>query len=151
MESADYLIVAIENPLLDIQLDIETDDLLKKYALQHGQACLADATHQPLFGELWANESKIIEIGKVRSRPRGKLRLSDPSAGFTPATAGPGLPRGRQPRPAPSPHRTTTPPAWGVGRGTRAGLRGSACAREVRRCAYMPGGPAARGPALWPR
>lgn len=63
MESADYLIVAIENPLLDIQLDIETDDLLKKYNLQHGQACLADDSHQPLFGELWANDGKVIVPG----------------------------------------------------------------------------------------
>jgi hypothetical protein len=33
MESQNYLIVGIENPLLDIQLEIETDDLLKKYFL----------------------------------------------------------------------------------------------------------------------
>jgi adenosine kinase len=63
MESGDYLIVAIENPLLDIQLEIETDALLTKYGLQHGQACLADASHQPLFAELWANEGKVIVPG----------------------------------------------------------------------------------------
>lgn len=45
----ELLIVAIENPLLDIQLEIETQDLLQKYGLQHGQACLADDSHQPLF------------------------------------------------------------------------------------------------------
>ena len=33
METQDLLIVAIENPLLDIQLEIETEELLEKYAL----------------------------------------------------------------------------------------------------------------------
>ena len=63
MESQDYLIVAIENPLLDIQLDIETDELMTKYGLVHGQACLADEKHQPLFAELWTAPSKIIIPG----------------------------------------------------------------------------------------
>lgn len=33
MDSGDYLIVGIENPLLDIQLEIESDALLAKYGL----------------------------------------------------------------------------------------------------------------------
>jgi adenosine kinase len=36
METQDLLIVAIENPLLDIQLEIESEELLKKYGLEHG-------------------------------------------------------------------------------------------------------------------
>lgn len=63
MESTDYLVVAIENPLLDIQLEIASDELLKKYGLQHGQACLAEASHQPLFAELWAHADKVIVPG----------------------------------------------------------------------------------------
>ena len=33
METTDLLIIAIENPLLDIQLEISTEDLLHKYGL----------------------------------------------------------------------------------------------------------------------
>jgi adenosine kinase len=53
MEGLDFLVAGIENPLLDIQIEIETQELLEKYGLQHGQACLADEKHQPLFAELW--------------------------------------------------------------------------------------------------
>lgn len=63
MESQDFLLVAIENPLLDISLELENDDILKKYGLVHGQACLADATHQPLFAELWAHTDKLTIPG----------------------------------------------------------------------------------------
>jgi hypothetical protein len=45
METSDLLVVAIENPLLDIQLEIESEDLLHKYGLQHGHACLAEEKH----------------------------------------------------------------------------------------------------------
>ena len=61
--AASLLIVAIENPLLDIQLEIETDELLKKYGLTHGQACLADEKHQPLFAEIWGNDKKVVVPG----------------------------------------------------------------------------------------
>jgi adenosine kinase len=57
------LLVAIENPLLDIQLEIEANDLLDKYDLQHGQACLAEEKHQPLFGEIWSNDKKVVVPG----------------------------------------------------------------------------------------
>ena len=42
VDTHDYLIVAIENPLLDISIDLENDDLLKKYELTHGLASLAN-------------------------------------------------------------------------------------------------------------
>lgn len=45
MDSSDLLLVAIENPLLDISLELPDDEILKKYNLTHGQACLADASH----------------------------------------------------------------------------------------------------------
>jgi adenosine kinase len=64
MDSAqEYLLVGIENPLLDIQLDIESDELLTKYGLQHGHACLAEEKHQPLFAELWSTPGKITIPG----------------------------------------------------------------------------------------
>jgi adenosine kinase len=63
MESTDVLIVGIENPLLDIQLDIETTDLLIRYGLTHGQACLAEEKHQALFAELWTTPNKITIPG----------------------------------------------------------------------------------------
>ena len=59
----DYLIVGIENPLLDIQLELDSDELLVKYGLTHGQACLAEEKHQPLFAELWASPSKFVVPG----------------------------------------------------------------------------------------
>jgi len=43
--TTDLLIVGIENPLLDIQLELANQDLLEKYGLQHGQACLAEEKH----------------------------------------------------------------------------------------------------------
>ncbi len=63
METTDLLIVAIENPLLDIQLEIPSEELLHKYGLQHGQACLADEKHQPLFGEIWGHPEKMTIPG----------------------------------------------------------------------------------------
>lgn len=63
MDSQNLLLVAIENPLLDISLELENDDILKKYNLQHGQACLADASHQPLFAELWSHSDKLTIPG----------------------------------------------------------------------------------------
>jgi len=60
---ADILVVGIENPLLDIQLEIDSEDLLHKYGLQHGQACLADDKHQPLFHEIWAAPNKMTIPG----------------------------------------------------------------------------------------
>ena len=62
MESAP-LIVAIENPLLDVQLEIENDELLTKYGLEHGQACLANESHQALFAEIWATPGKMTIPG----------------------------------------------------------------------------------------
>jgi adenosine kinase len=31
--------------------------------LEHGQACLADAKHQPLFGEIWGDAKKVVVPG----------------------------------------------------------------------------------------
>jgi len=63
MECTNNLIIGIENPLLDIQIDIDTLDLLHKYELTHGQACLAVDKHQPLFAEIWASDKKVVVPG----------------------------------------------------------------------------------------
>lgn len=53
MENSEILLVAIENPLLDISVELENEDLLNKYGLQHGHACLAEDKHLPLYEEIW--------------------------------------------------------------------------------------------------
>lgn len=57
MEGQDLLIVGIENPLLDVSVQLESEELLTKYGLQHGQACLAEEKHLPLYDEIWRHES----------------------------------------------------------------------------------------------
>ncbi len=49
----EYLIFGIGNPLLDISVEVKTDEILKKYDLQHGQACLAEEKHMPIYDEMW--------------------------------------------------------------------------------------------------
>ena len=63
MVETGYSVVAIENPLLDIQLEIETEELLTKYGLKNGHACLADESHQPLFAEIWGHTNKVVVPG----------------------------------------------------------------------------------------
>jgi adenosine kinase len=83
METQDILLVAIENPLLDISIELENDELLKKYELQHGQACLADAKHLPLYDELWRMEG-------IQRIPGGSSLNSVRSANFMLKTTNPG-------------------------------------------------------------
>lgn len=42
-----YTLLALENPLLDIQANV-SDELLKKYKLKSNDAILAGDEHQPL-------------------------------------------------------------------------------------------------------
>jgi adenosine kinase len=51
MES-EKLIFAIGNPLLDISAECSAE-LIEKYGLQSGLACLAEPKHKDLFDELW--------------------------------------------------------------------------------------------------
>jgi hypothetical protein len=53
METQDLLIVAIENPLLDISVELTSDEILTKYELQHGLACLASEKQMGLYDEIW--------------------------------------------------------------------------------------------------
>ena len=57
------MVCGIENPLLDIQLELENDDMLKAFDLKHGHACLAEEKHKPLFEQLWKAEGKITIPG----------------------------------------------------------------------------------------
>ncbi len=58
VDTQEYLIFGIGNPLLDISLEIPDDTLLKKYGIAYGQACLAEEKHMPLYDEMWANDKK---------------------------------------------------------------------------------------------
>lgn len=49
------LIFAIGNPLLDISAECDVE-VLEKYGLTNGLACLAEEKHKALFEELWKNE-----------------------------------------------------------------------------------------------
>lgn len=53
---SERLIFAIGNPLLDISSEC-TPDVLEKYSLIKGQACLAEEKHKALFDELWHKEN----------------------------------------------------------------------------------------------
>ena len=57
------MITGIENPLLDIQLDLPNEDLLTEFQLKPGHACLAEPSHMPLFEKLWHAEGKITIPG----------------------------------------------------------------------------------------
>jgi len=46
-------VFGIENPLLDISVEIPDDGLLKKYELQNGHAILAAEKHFPIYDEIW--------------------------------------------------------------------------------------------------
>ena len=63
VDTHDYLIIAIENPLLDISIDLENEDLLKKYELTHGLASLASEKQLPLYDEVWAVPKKMTTPG----------------------------------------------------------------------------------------
>lgn len=45
-------IFVIENPLLDIQVNVPDKTLFEKYKLEPGQACLANDEQQALYPEL---------------------------------------------------------------------------------------------------
>lgn len=56
VEQKEYLIFGIENPLLDISVEVPTDEFMKKYELIPGQAMLAGEKQMPIYDELWAME-----------------------------------------------------------------------------------------------
>ena len=63
VDTHDYLIIAIENPLLDITIELENDELLKKYELTHGLASLASEKQLSLYDEVWSVSKKMTTPG----------------------------------------------------------------------------------------
>jgi len=53
-ELAEGTVIGIENPLLDISATVPPEFLVK-YGLKRGDACLAEAKHVPMYGEMVAN------------------------------------------------------------------------------------------------
>lgn len=47
------MVFGIENPLLDLSNEFDSDEILKKYKLEHGHASLAGPEQLPLYDELW--------------------------------------------------------------------------------------------------
>lgn len=67
----DLILFAIENPLIDISKEFDNDEILTKYELQHGQACLASDKQMPLYEELWKMEGvEIIPGGSAQNTLR---------------------------------------------------------------------------------
>uniref|UniRef100_A0A7S3FUY3 Adenosine kinase n=1 Tax=Strombidium rassoulzadegani TaxID=1082188 RepID=A0A7S3FUY3_9SPIT len=48
----------IENPLIDISVELKDNAILDKYELQHGQASLAGEKQLPIYDELWNMEGR---------------------------------------------------------------------------------------------
>ena len=44
----------IENPLLDISVELNDNTLLDKYELQRGMACLATEKQMPIYDEIYS-------------------------------------------------------------------------------------------------
>jgi adenosine kinase len=53
----------IENPLLDISVELKDNTILDKYGLQHGMASLAEEKQLPLYDEIWAMEGRLAIPG----------------------------------------------------------------------------------------
>ncbi|ORX46291.1 Ribokinase-like protein [Hesseltinella vesiculosa] len=75
-----YALLALENPLLDIQANV-SDDLLAKYNLKANDAILAGAEHQPLYTEL-VEEYKVVYVagGAAQNTARGAQYIMPPNS-----------------------------------------------------------------------
>jgi len=56
VDTIETLVFGIGNPLLDISITCKTDEIIKKYELPVGGACLAQEKHMPIYDELWKTE-----------------------------------------------------------------------------------------------
>lgn len=71
----EYRLLALENPLLDIQA-FGSDELLAKYNLKPNDAILAEEAHKPLYEELLNNhDAKLIAGGAAQNTARGAQYL----------------------------------------------------------------------------
>ena len=59
----EFLIAAIENPMLDLTVYLPNDDLLIRYGLEYGRACAATEKHLPLLAELWEMKEFTLCLG----------------------------------------------------------------------------------------
>ena len=63
MDTQKKHIFMIENPLLDISIDMADNSLLEKYQLAHGQASLATEAQLPMYDEIWGMEGRLAIPG----------------------------------------------------------------------------------------
>ena len=63
MDATKKHLFVIENPLLDIQVQMSDKSILDKYELGLGMACLAEEKHMPLYGELWDHKDRMVIPG----------------------------------------------------------------------------------------
>ncbi|KAI8138696.1 Ribokinase-like protein [Fennellomyces sp. T-0311] len=73
--SGNYQLLAMENPLLDIQCNA-TEELLKKYNLKSNNAILADESHKPLYDEI-VEKFDVVYVagGAAQNTARGAQYL----------------------------------------------------------------------------
>jgi adenosine kinase len=57
-QKTELILLGLENPLLDISVDLYNEDLITKYNLQKGLACLASPEQMPLYDDIWTMEGK---------------------------------------------------------------------------------------------
>jgi adenosine kinase len=78
--TTEYLLLGIENPLLDISAPV-SKDLLVKYKLKANDAILADPSHKDLYAEFIANYPvKYIAAGAAQNTMRGAQYLLPPKS-----------------------------------------------------------------------
>ena len=53
-----YLLLGIENPLLDISVTLKDESLFEKYGLKTGNAVLASPEQMPIYQEIWHMEGR---------------------------------------------------------------------------------------------
>ncbi|KAL7626337.1 adenosine kinase [Parahypoxylon ruwenzoriense] len=76
----EYVLLCLENPLLDIQA-VGTEDLLKKYDLKANDAILASEKHLPLYDELLSGyDAKLIAGGAAQNTARGASYILPPNS-----------------------------------------------------------------------
>ncbi|EIE81436.1 hypothetical protein G6F46_000217 [Rhizopus delemar] len=75
-----FTLLAMENPLLDIQCN-PSEELLKKYNLKSNDAILADASHQPLYKEIVDNyKVAYVAGGAAQNTARGAQYFLPPKS-----------------------------------------------------------------------
>ncbi|ORZ26188.1 Ribokinase-like protein [Absidia repens] len=75
-----YSLLALENPLLDIQANV-SDELLAKYKLKSNDAILAGEEHQPLYKELVETYPVVyVAGGAAQNTARGAQYIMPPNS-----------------------------------------------------------------------